>query len=114
MSDDRIAERIARNDATFRDANDRIGAAAAEHDVVDAVPFICECADERCTEIVRLSLEEYDHVRLEPTHFVNAIGHETAARGYGEVIARNDRFVVVRKTGPAAEVAAQLDPRSPA
>ena len=114
MSENRIAERIGRNDATFRAANDRISAAAGEHDLVEAVPFICECAEESCSEIVRLSLEEYEGVRGDATLFLNVPGHEVAAGAYGEVVARNDRFVVVRKLGRAADVTVELDPRSPA
>ena len=41
-------ERIARNDSIFRDANEQINASAREHDTDEeqAVPFICECADD--------------------------------------------------------------------
>src|SRR5205823_14851784 len=46
------AERIARNDATFRQANEEIER-AAEPLGIEPIPFLCECADERCTEIVK-------------------------------------------------------------
>ena len=54
-------ERIARNDSTFRDANEKIAAAAGKYELVEKVPFICECATESCTLIVRLSLAEIGH-----------------------------------------------------
>jgi hypothetical protein len=50
-------ERIARNDSILRDVNEQINAEAREHNTDDAqgVPFICECADEHCTLVVRKS-----------------------------------------------------------
>ena len=67
MPDRVTEERIARNDALFRDANERIGAFAAQHELrEDDVPFICECADMGCHEIVRLPLNEYEKVRSNP------------------------------------------------
>jgi hypothetical protein len=105
-------ERIARNDAIFRDANDQIERAAHEHDVHEGVPFLCECADERCTEIVRLSLAEYEKVRADPTHFVNAPGHHLPFADAVRVIAQRDGYNVVEKLGRAAEVAEELDTRS--
>jgi len=65
-------ERIARNDSIFRDANEQINAKAKEHatDEEQAVPFICECADEHCTTIVPLSLAEYEDVRTDSRQFL--------------------------------------------
>jgi hypothetical protein len=105
-------ERIARNDAIFREANEQIERAAHEHEVHDGVPFLCECADERCTEIVRLSLAEYEAVRADPTHFVNAPGHHVPFSHAVRVIAQRDGYVIVEKLGRAAEVAEELDARS--
>lgn len=104
-----VAERIARNDATFRDANERIREAAEEYEMKDGVPFICECAKEDCSEIVQLSLAEYGNIRSHPRRFFNALGHESAAQGTVAVLARNDRYVVLEKIGRAGEVAEELD-----
>lgn len=81
--------------------------------MTDLIPFICECADEGCTEIVRLSVAEYQEVRADSAHFLNALGHDSAAGPYGEVVAENDRYVVVRKVGEAAEMVEDLDRREP-
>jgi hypothetical protein len=102
------AERIGRNDATFREANERIRSSAEEYEIVMQVPFICECADERCREIVHMDLSEYEEVRAEPTHFLNVPGHEVAAQGAARVVARRQGYLVVEKIGHAAEVAADL------
>ena len=107
----RSAERVGRNDATFREANERVQGVASMGAQIEHIPFICECADETCTAIVRLSLHEYEDVRAQPTDFLNAPGHEVAAGPHGQVVERHDRYVVVRKTGRAAEIAEALDPR---
>jgi hypothetical protein len=109
--DDVIAVRIARNDATFRLANERIAETAAEQGIDELVPFVCECAEPRCTEIIQLSLDEYESVRSEPVQFLNAHGHERAARGRARIVAEHDGYVVVAKIGRAGEVAQALDPR---
>jgi hypothetical protein len=108
----RSAERVARNDATFREANERIDEAAEREEMTDRIPFICECAEESCTQIVRLSHQEYESVRTESTHFLNAPGHEVAAGPHAEVVERNQRYLVVRKVGAAADIVDELDPRT--
>ena len=103
-------EKIARNNSIFRDANDQIDAAAEAHrlDRDRPAPFICECSDSRCMKIVRLTLEEYEHVRSDPRRFVHALGHEEEVPGSVTTLEKHDRFVVVEKTGHAGDVAARL------
>jgi hypothetical protein len=107
-------ERIARNDATFRNANEEIEevALSLDRDGEAHVPFICECADRSCTQIVRISLGEYEVIRAHPRRFLNALGHHVAAHGAAVVVDQNDRFCVVEKIGHAGEVAERLDSRS--
>lgn len=105
------AERVARNDAIFRDANERIRDAAREYAVTEAVPFICECAAATCTEIVRLQLPEYEAVRADPVCFINAPGHHTSAQGWAEVVEHRDGYDLVKKVGQAAALVEALDPR---
>ena len=112
--DDASAERIAANEATFRDANERIQKRARELDFPDPVPFICECGDAQCREILRLTLEEYESVRRAGgASFFLVPGHEQAAGSSGIVRGQNDRFAVVELVGRAAEVADERDPREP-
>jgi hypothetical protein len=103
------AERIGRNDAIFRKANEGIAEVAEDEEIDESVPFICECADPGCRELVRMSLEEYSQIRSDPRLFLNVPGHEAAAQGWGQVIETHDRYVVVAKIGPAGEVAEQLE-----
>jgi hypothetical protein len=104
-------ERVARNDATFRDANERIYQSAREYDVTDAIPFLCECADPACTAIVRLSAEEYDRIRGESRRFFNAPGHAEPFLHALKVVERHPSYDVIVKVGRAAEIAEELDPR---
>jgi hypothetical protein len=107
------AERIARNDALFREANERIREKAEEYEVQITVPFICECADPMCRDIVRLGLDEYREIRRNPRYFLNIPGHESVAGGNIEVVDRRDGHLVVEKIGRAGEVAEALDRRTP-
>jgi len=56
---DPVAERVARNEAPFREANERIRRRAAHADL-SVVPFLCECADRDCTAAVQLQPAEYE------------------------------------------------------
>lgn len=104
-------ERVAGNDATFREANERIFRSAREYEVTDAIPFLCECADPACTAIIRLSAEEYDRIRADSKRFFNAPGHSEPFRNTLEVVERHPTYEVVVNTGRAAEIADELNPR---
>jgi hypothetical protein len=106
---DLSAERAARNEARFREANDAIEAQATRLEIEDLIPFICECEDEDCMELIQLSSTEYLGVRADPTHFAVVAGHEEVDTSIE--IQRNPRFVVIRKLGRAAELAEEFDRR---
>jgi hypothetical protein len=57
--------------------NDHIAAAARlnRFDRQIAVPFICECSDQRCEELIRLTLGEFHAARTESDYLV-APGHQ--------------------------------------
>jgi hypothetical protein len=103
------AERVARNDAIFRHANEGISESAQEHDVEHAIPFVCECADPECRELVQLTMDQYGEVRSDPRQFLNAPGHEETREAWSEVVARRDGYVTVAKLGRAGEVAERLE-----
>lgn len=102
-------ERIARHDAIFREANEAIGDASQHHQVDMRIPFICECADSSCREIIPLMLAEYAQIRSDPRHFVNVSGHEASAQGWVEVVARTGGHVTVEKLGQAGEIVEELE-----
>ncbi len=104
-------ERVARNESLFREVNERIKHVNEEMDARAETDFLCECGDAECTEPVSLTLVEYEEVRSAPTHFAILPGH--CDPEVEKVVARNDRFAVVRKTEPdAARIAVREDPRS--
>jgi hypothetical protein len=108
--DDTTAERIARNNAAFRDANGRIEQTAKTYGLEreEPVPFICECSDQRCVEIIGLTLTEYDHVRSNPRWFAHAPNHEEQIDGAVAAVEKHSRYVIVQKINRAGEVAAEL------
>jgi hypothetical protein len=94
---DGTQERIARNNLTFREANERISARATDYRApLERIPFLCECPRPECTEIVRLTRDEYGRVRDEPTHFLTASGHEDAELT-AEIVSREQDYVIVSK-----------------
>jgi hypothetical protein len=98
MNRDIPAARIAENNRIFRDANEQISSKAAEYgDPVERIPFLCECPQPECTTIVRLTPAEYEAIRGDPKHFFTTAGHERAEEPIGEVVSRENGYVVVEK-----------------
>jgi len=106
-----MEERVAQNQATFREANERINTAAGVYDVDMPVPFLCECADPTCSEIVRLELSEYEEIRADSRHFLNVPGHQAAAGDAAVVVKELETYVIAEKIGHAGEVVETLDER---
>jgi hypothetical protein len=71
--------------------------------------IVCECADPYCAERITLTPAEYDAAHNDPAQFTIVPGHATL--DVEEVVARNDRFEVMRKRGLAGGIAAELDAR---
>jgi len=94
-------ERATLNELRFREANEKIEDRRAELGVEGRVPYLCECEDERCREIVRLSPEEYQAARVDVHHFLLVAGHPYRS---GQIVRRANGYVVVEKDGEAAEV----------
>jgi hypothetical protein len=108
---DPVAERVALSDDTFRRANEGIAATSIALGIDGLLPFIYECANTKCTAMLRLTREEYEAVRREPTHFLIVQGHEHVAEGWAIVVATHARYAVVAKIGDAAVITEQRDPR---
>jgi hypothetical protein len=109
-------QRRAENEARFREANEDLRAARErfEFEAPEPTPFICECGDPRCREIIRLTLDEYERVRGDPNTFALVPGHDDPATEWvvtGDVVARNDRFAVVKKRGEFRDATEGSDPR---
>jgi hypothetical protein len=100
-------ERIALNQSRFRRSNEKIEATAETMALLGRVPFICECGDAECAEIVRLTLDEYEAVREHSRRFFNFPGHEALSirSGAAVVVANQGEYVVVDKIGIAGDIA---------
>jgi hypothetical protein len=102
-------ERKAENEAIFRDANERIRAIRSELSIDGKTPFLCECDDAGCRELVLLDLHEYEAVRAEPAWFLIVPRHPHDS---GAVVREHDTYLVVEKEGAARRIAVDTDPRS--
>jgi hypothetical protein len=105
----REGEKRAANEATFREANERIRAAERQLDPpLERVPYICECDDVHCVVPIALTASEYEHIRRDGATFAVLHGHESD----GDVIEVHEHYVVVRKPGASGKIARALDPRA--
>ena len=95
----------------FRTLNENIVGIATHHGA-DEHPyeFICECSTSGCFERITLTLQEYERVRGNGTHFLLISGHEDIE--IEQVVAVYERYVVVEKDGLAGLVADAEDPRA--
>ncbi|MDQ2982905.1 MAG: hypothetical protein M3R70_03115 [Actinomycetota bacterium] len=109
---DERERRIGRNEALFREVNERVERLTQRFQARDVpMEILCECGDSTCHERIEITTAAYEQLRSEPTHFAIEPGHEEA--GVESVIGRHDGYVIVQKyRGGAAEIAEQLDPRS--
>jgi hypothetical protein len=111
MSVDTRQQRVARNEALFRQVNERIEEVNESLGADEPSDFLCECGDENCTAPVSLTVAEYEAIRSNPTHFVIAHGHEVI--DVERVVEQNERFTVVEKfMGEEERIAVETDPRS--
>jgi hypothetical protein len=101
-------QRLALNEALFRDVNERIREISDSFGQKDSTyDFLCECSDPECVERVVLTAAEYEFVRADSTRFVVAKGH--AMPEIESVVDQAKDHVVVEKEGAAADVAVHLD-----
>jgi hypothetical protein len=85
--------------AAFRRANEDLLAKRWElfADEPDApAPFLCECADRRCTRVLRLTVAAYEHIHADRAQFIVLPGHELST-DIEDVVQQDNEFVVVRK-----------------
>jgi hypothetical protein len=112
---DEDERRRAQNEALFREVNERIveletGRTGYERDDSLLIGFVCECAREDCSEMVEVTRRQYEAVRSNPRRFLVLPGHEEV--DIANVTERHSNYLVVEKTGEAAEVATKQDPRT--
>ncbi len=115
MSDDARRERQAKNEARFRSLNDRARAASdlqlnGVADTDAAEDYVCECANDTCTQRMTLTRQEYEAVRSSPILFAVLPGH--VVPDIETVVMRTGCFAVVQKNPSERKHAIATDPRS--
>lgn len=104
--------RIGRNEALFREVNERVEALSGTFTSTEQpMQLLCECGNESCFEKVELTREEYERLRADSATFAIIPGHEEP--DVETVVEEHERYVIVRKRpGEPEQIAEQLDPRS--
>jgi hypothetical protein len=102
------ADRIAHNEAVFRDINERIGNGHWPGDQAEPVAFRCECGHLGCNQLVELTTSAYESARADARRFILVPGHEIP--DVEVVVERGNGYVVVEKVGEAGDVADATDP----
>jgi hypothetical protein len=104
-------ERIALNEAMFREGNERMSAWQEHQDAppTKTLAFLCECADRDCRKYISMTLPEYEAVRADPMQFAIVPGHEVPEAE--EVVERYEDYAVIKKDEDVRGIAEQTDPR---
>jgi hypothetical protein len=103
-------ERLARNEALFRDVNEHISRQGLQWGSTDPDQheYLCECSRRDCTALVSMTQQEYEQVRRHGKRFFVLRGHEELEV---ESVVRSEKgYVVVEKHGAAGDLVESLDP----
>lgn len=106
-------EEIGQAQVACRIENEAIQASADKLTLLGPIPFVCECPDRDCAELVRLTFDEYEAIRQDSRRFFNISGHEAASieAGAERILAVAGDLTVVEKIGVAGDVAADAHER---
>ena len=99
-------ERAAKNQALFREVNERIEELSKP---AYSRAFICECCNVECNQTLAITIEEYERMRSDGNRFAVLPGHED--RDVEDVVEATERYLIVAKLGSGGTLAEQLDPR---
>lgn len=87
------------NEERFAAANAQISQKAESLQMNDVlVPFLCECSDRGCTQIMRLSLVDYRAARAQTGAFILLADHDDAS--VERVVDQTDGYLLVEKFSP--------------
>ena len=104
--------RGARTQCLFRDVNERVREINEAFGL--ALPlgdWVCECANDACTQRIALTHAEYEAVRADPRRFAVGPSDEHLNRRIERVVEQTERYWVVEKFDLAGDLAAKIDPR---
>jgi hypothetical protein len=100
--DELVAQKLARNEALFREVNDQIHGVHEDWGKSES-RYICECADPQCFDTIALSNDAYRNLREDPQRFVLVPGHEIPE--LERVVERFQSYLVVEKLVPVPRAA---------
>jgi hypothetical protein len=108
---DERAHKIGRNEAMFREVNERIEDLAETFGLGGRpLELICECGDASCTQQITMTIADYEALRKDPTLFAVYPGHEIP--DVESIVERRDGYDVIRKReGEPARVARETHSR---
>src|SRR5262245_47032608 len=88
-------ERVARNESTAREINERIEESYDSHRLDTYTNMVCECGLADCDVFVPITKAEFEDVRSDSRRFVIIRQHLIA--DVEDVVTETDRFIVVEK-----------------
>ena len=92
-------ERLAQNEARFREINE---SAQPQREEQGQGRFVCECADRSCTTWITVDLADYHAVRAHALRFIIAPTHEVP--DLERVVDRKPGYFVIEKPDEVAHV----------
>jgi hypothetical protein len=101
-------ERLAANEAMFREANERM-IAWPENREWARLNVLCECGDRDCRERVSITGAQYEAVRADAARFVVLPGHTFPE--VERVVQEESGYVVVEKDDDVRPIVEQTDAR---
>jgi hypothetical protein len=105
-------ERAATNQTLFREINERVKELHQGFSLVLPLDeWICECADDTCTDKVAMSANEYEAIRNDGARFFVAPSDEHVWYDIERVTVRTTNYWVVEKVGSSGAMAREADPR---
>jgi hypothetical protein len=100
------AERLTRNEAIFRQINDRMNDLSESlGDFFETNPYACECVELTCVEQLSLTPAEYAAIRDDPRRFLVSPSNKHVVPTIETIVAKTDRYWVVEKVGDAGRAA---------
>jgi hypothetical protein len=116
QTDEDVRDRQTRagtNQALFREVNERVKDVNDHfHAFTSLSDWLCECANDMCTQRIEMAGEQYEQVRAAGDRFFVAPSDEHVWADVERVIERHENYWVVEKIELAAKVAKDSDPRS--
>jgi hypothetical protein len=104
-------ERIAHNEALYREMNEGLAAweERRDGDARTRHEFFCECGDSLCQQRVLLRRLDYEAIRANPMHFAVLPGHVFPDAEH--VVDTGDGYLVIEKPELVRPILEATDPR---